>query len=601
MRRAIPSISRRRTLRGLTLMEALLALAIGGIVISQSVIGINAYTESVRIEAAAGQLQRLITATDQYAQDNYQTLVANAPQALPVTEIEPYLGQEVGPDPFGNTYSLATRTYPVTVPDPANPGSTVTVAALQVLIVGDNPAGGSEIDDDPLILADIANTAGDGAGFRAAQVTNGTTILDTCGTTTGLTNTDICGAFGSYIVDATNFTAGVTPTAELFGLVTKGDATFFEDYLYRYDYGDPELNTMRTDIDMGGNNIDRVNRIRQIDGIDFSGPNQEIVTSAGDLSIESAGNIGMFTSGTLTGTTLIRTGEIVLERTYDASSFPGGPILYDQVMPEIRTDNGGLNLNADYLLLGEARQPQFHTAGGTTLDSRVGGLDSELWAGIVQAQEIKSPAINSLFPTPTDALRLQRSHADSLSVFGIRSSYNPGGGGRYDISDGDVIAQHITLQDVTCADCGGSLSHILPKWRHMGTYYVADGGTGSTIPKPACTDNRTQSRSSAAGGGGLPGDDDPAFAEAGSDSRYESKIIIIPRQIAFDSGGSLDIDFRFRAVDTSATEWTAFANATDGVARGLAMTYCVFTGGEPDPSLPMPDLATGGATFTSLE
>ena len=110
MRRAIPSISRRRTLRGLTLMEALLALAIGGIVISQSVIGINAYTESVRIEAAAGQLQRLITATDQYAQDNYQTLVANAPQALPVTEIEPYLGQEVGRDPYRNTYSLATRT-----------------------------------------------------------------------------------------------------------------------------------------------------------------------------------------------------------------------------------------------------------------------------------------------------------------------------------------------------------------------------------------------------------------------------------------------------------------------------------------------------------
>ena len=156
----ISTLFRKKTLRGLSLLEAMLALGIGGIVITQSIFGLSEYTSGIQVQATASKLAILNRAADQFAADNFGNLVAAAPQQLPISVLEPYTANNIGPDAFGNTYALTTRAYQITVPDPVN-GGTKNEQALQVLVVGsfadptDTPMTG-----DLILRSDIANTAG---------------------------------------------------------------------------------------------------------------------------------------------------------------------------------------------------------------------------------------------------------------------------------------------------------------------------------------------------------------------------------------------------------------------------------------------------------
>jgi hypothetical protein len=195
--------------------------------------------------------------------------------------------------------------------------------------------------------------------------------------------------------------------------------------------------------------------------------------------------------------------------------------------------------------------------------------------------------VNSLHERTDDALRLQNID-NGETIFGKRVLYNPDGAGSiYEIADGDIRAQHAVVQDITCADCGGTLSQILPKWRHMGTYLIQDlisSPSGTIIPKPQCTQTKRNPATRS------PVGDNPGYLETPDDTRFTAKIVMIPKQIALGTAGDAQIRFNFYAQD-SGTNWIAFPSVrssipgfSGGIAEALAMTYCVFTGGDSDPA-----------------
>merc|ERR1712108_83293 len=86
--------------------------------------------------------------------------------------------------------------------------------------------------------------------------------------------------------------------------------------------------------------------------------------------------------------------------------------------------------------------------------------EGDLYARSTWTEEVRTDQINSLHPRIDDPLRLQKRNNGEVIV-GKRVRYSPNGS-RYEISDGKLTAQHVQVQDVTCADCGGSLSNLLP-------------------------------------------------------------------------------------------------------------------------------------------
>jgi len=584
-----------RKFRGLSLLEAMLALGIGGIVITQSVFGLQRYTSGLQVQAAASKLSILNRAADRYAEDNYSTLVANAPQQIPISVLAPYIGDNIGSDSFGNEYFLTTRTYLFPVLDPIS-GGTIQEQALQVLIVGAyaDPLQTAMIENLTL-RSDIAITAGSAAGFIALD---GLSCADGAGGVSP--DGAICGAFGAYSINSANFPATNFANAAVVSLVTKGDGTVYGDQLYRYDYGDPELNTMRTDLFMDNNRIVDPSEITGADIISMNGAGTSIIRTedASNLTIESAGSAlirsqnGSITFNSSTndyflGVTAAAAGPCV------SPSTTLDPCTQD--FARLSAENGRLRLNNTETVFGDKVALQH---GARVLRTGTGNI----WAGFGVFSDILTVGLNSLFDTSTDALRLQQNREFGEVIIGRRVRYTPDGtGGTYELSDGNLTAQHVQVQDISCADCGGSLASILPKWRHMGTYFIPDG-TARRVPKPQCTDNRTSTRVRAAIGNDL------AYADSNSDARYEAKIILIPRQMAFTetSGGAGVIDFRFDAID-SPTSWLTFATVTGGLASALAKTYCVFTGGNVDPTLSQGDIpnatdpATADPNFVRIE
>lgn len=556
---------------GLSLIEAMLALSLGAIVASQGYIGANNYSQSLKVQASASMLSRLTAAADRYAEDNFKTLLARAPQELPISVLTPYYGPNIGKDAFRTDYKLSTRTYNYNVSDGGT--GTRSEKALQVLVVGEHDPKGP-VATDSTLRAEIANTAGSGAGFI-------TTSTLTCQYNNGAatrTPGNICGSFGNYSFSANTFPAtdfnGANSNpldgASLVSLVTKGDSSVYGDQLYRYDFGDPELNTMHTDLDMDNNDIIDPDRIVGVNEIQVDGGSQKISTRTGALSIEAAGSISLN---------------------------PGNNNVRIQddngVAPVIHGSNGRLTLGQrnDYTSLGPIELNSISGKNGTR--TRYVGT-GRLYADDAYTNQVNTNEVNSLHADEYDALRLQNRALGEVIV-GKRIRYKPSGTGgpTYEISDGKITAQTLNVQDITCADCGGSLSNLLPKWRQMGSYYIDSGyfGTliGTFVPYPECTDTRrTPTNRNSTG-------EDPAYRETAADNRYEPKIVIVPKELGMDFEAKFKATYAFYA-RKGPTGWSVFPRvSTDstqaltpsqaGKATGLASTFCVFTGGsKPDPT-----------------
>lgn len=543
----------KRKLRGVSLLETLLALSIGGIVIASSVVGLRNYTEGVKVQASASMLDRLTAAADRYAEDNFEQLVARAPQELPISVLAPYYGNNIGSDAFRTQFRLSTRTYTYRATQPG--GGSSNEQALQVLVVGNIDPNGP-LQNDEIVRADVANTAGNGAGFVA---TDNLSCDDPGGPGTRPAG-DICGAFGTYSFDDADFGATNFANVGYLSLITKGDSSVYGDQLYRYDFGDPELNTMRTDLHMDDNDIIDPQRIRGVNGIDFDGGAQNITTRSGQLNVSPAGNLNL---------------QPATNRTILTSSGGGIPVLASN------TNVLQIGDNSETVHIGAAYQRRLVGGGYGTRTEVVSQAD--ITFDKAKGDELRVSEVNSLFKNNRDPLRLQNINNGEVIV-GKRVRYNPGGGsGVYEIADGNVRAQHMQVQDITCADCGGSLANILPRWRHMGTYYVEDlvsQPRGTYVPYPACSGTRRRAST-------RPGtNEEHEFRDSVWDQRYTPKIIVIPKELGFNQATSIQVVYSFYAVRYG-RGWMVYPRAEyndgsrdGGAATALAATYCVFEGGD---------------------
>jgi hypothetical protein len=539
----IRNIPKAPKFRGVSLLEAVLALGIGGIVITSSAIGIGEYTTGVRVQATAGMLDRLTKATDRYAEDNYEQLLANAPQELPINVVAPYYASNIRQDAFRNDFVLTTRSYQITVPDPRNPGSTVLEDALQVMVVAVKPPN-SELDQDVVLRAEIANTSGGASGFVARDELT----CQNAANTAPRPNDHICGSFGAYSFDPSTFPATNFADAAYVGLVTKGDSSVYGDQLYRYNYSDPELNTMHTDIIMEENSILNPNEIDGVNTIRMDAPTSLIEATGSALDITSAGTIRVEAA----------------DHTLRIQSEPGFT-----GWANIEAEGGqGLKLNEDSVTIGDL-VPETH---GPWLQ-HVG--TGNIYSDISRSEEVRAGAVNSKFRQSDDPLRIQHFRGGE-AIIGNRVRYRPTGANSvYEISDGKLMAQHISLQDITCADCGGTLSEILPKWRHMGTYMVVGS---ATVPKPNCDNNRRGGTVRSAIGA------HQMYWDGSSDRRYEQKILVIPRDLGSGNGNDGErIGWYFNAQDWG-PNWRVRVDVHNARGNALAATYCVFTGGDANPA-----------------
>jgi type II secretory pathway pseudopilin PulG len=570
----------RRKLRGISLLETLLSLAVGGVVIVSSVQGLTRYTESVKVQATASLITRLNVAADLYAQDNYDNLVAAAPQELAIGVLQPYFGSNIRQDAFKNSYVMSTRTYIYQTPDPVN-GGLMNQNALQVLIVGRNPDQ-TRLDEKISLRSEIANSAGADAGFISL-------IDGMCqdNTGTGLPVGSICGSFGSCAIQASQFPATNFANAAVVSMVTKGDSSVYGDQLYRYNYGDPELNTMHTTLNMDDNEIINAATIRGNQIIEQEGPTSRITNREGTIQLEARNDVRIDAD----------TNHIIITDNAAGSK------------PTIRSSTGALQFG---------RGGQGISVGDETSNTiRQIGSGAPLGTGYILSDrlfgnEARIGAINSLHKRREDPLRLQQ-FARGEVVIGNRARYTPARGrgsssSRYELSDGQLTAGVIKAQDITCADCGGNLSDILPRWRHMGTYFVNESTGGVNVPKPNCSLSRRDEINR-----GTMGDESPV-SNSSRDPRYAPRILILPKHIVQgnNSFGRAGFDIEFFARDISGNRWRVYANTPGDQARveALAMTYCVFLGGPPaklyphNPSnsvYPTRSNTPGGGSWTVME
>lgn len=216
--------------RGFTLIETALALGISALVLTSALYLFLERSEEERDQVAAEQLRYVAQAARKYVIAE-GTAIATNTTVTPATLIaDGYLPDGFSDEsPYGQNYRVLIRQVSPTVND--------------IIVV---TTGGQDIDDGS--LGRIATLAGAQGGFIAD---GSTTITGTFG---GWTSTTAIWAV-----------TGTTPQeghlAATLGFDTRALAA---DYLYRGAIpGQPEANTMRTDLDMGTtndiNNADDVN------------------------------------------------------------------------------------------------------------------------------------------------------------------------------------------------------------------------------------------------------------------------------------------------------------------------------------------------------
>lgn len=561
-----------RKIKGLTLIETLMALTVGGMIITGSVEGVVNYNQSIKVQAAALLLNRVHEAADQYASDNFDVLVTNAPQSFNnINNLNPYLGNPVLQDPFRAAYRMHTRTYNYTTRDPAT-GGNVTKTALQLLVevrrTGANPDQVNELDQDPAIRVQVANSAGPNAGFRS-------TMDGQCSAQNGSSRPtgSICGAYGSYSVGP-NYFSNTDGRTRYVSMVTKGDSSVYGDQLYRYDFGDPELNTMHTDLNMDANEIN----------------NAEVITDTSLFEMKNRPGAS--------GRSVIRNnqGALAIIADTEVRLQPGNneTLLVDTGAgyPSIKSNTNTMQLGdgGDNVFIGDRRVDTV-AFGGSTRASALGTGD--LFIGRMNGDTARLKTVNSLHQVEHDPLRLQKFRNGEV-VIGSRVDYRPdpgrsGARERYALSDGKLTTGIITTQDITCADCGGNLSQILPRWRHMGTYFISNemkgADSGQIVPKPECQVNRRDALTRGSAG------DEPSYFDTSQDNRYEPKIMLIPKHMktmsvpnGWEQTTRFDIELQAKSINGS--QWRVWTNnelgntnTRDVKVEAFALTYCVFVGG----------------------
>ncbi len=238
----------RRSNRGVTLVEVLFALAVSAIIAVSGMYWMNRNAAQLRSKGAADQLNIVADAAASYVHNNYAALetsiaTAGGKMALSLQPLRDagYLpADSFTSNPYGASYEIWLRESGV--------GPNTSIEAMVVAAGGYDPG---EVD-----LPNAAIMAGGKSGF--VKPANPNTVL---------------GAYGGWRASLTDF-KGASASSEpvrLASIVHFNRDQVMDDYLYRYSVdGHPEVNTMNTDIDMGGQDGYTASAVKNASGFRIS-------------------------------------------------------------------------------------------------------------------------------------------------------------------------------------------------------------------------------------------------------------------------------------------------------------------------------------------
>lgn len=258
----------RRRQRGVTLIEAALALGIVTVVIAGFAALLAQSSEATRAQSAGAQLKTVTAAAQSYAKANFtalQTQAAGGGFAVPLSTLTAggFLPQNfVNTNPYGQGYTILVQP----VPGPA---------AVDVLIA---TFGGTSIPDR--LIAKAASVADAAGGYVSAQ--NPTTIQ---------------GAYGGWQDSTARWAFGGAPTSGRLAATLSFKNGQIAEFLYRDQVpGHPEANRMETALDLGGNNIENV-LLLNAQSVNATGTVTAQTVAAQTFSANNADVTGALTAG----------------------------------------------------------------------------------------------------------------------------------------------------------------------------------------------------------------------------------------------------------------------------------------------------------------
>lgn len=216
------------------------ALIAGVILLPTLYMGVSTYADQVRATATALQMAHIQKAAEAYITTNAAAVEANSTASSPAIITVPML-VNTGFLPNGfNSMNPYGQTWQVQVLQPA-------ANQLQALVLG---VGGNAIPAKQSGM--IATTAGDSGGVIGGG--SGDFAVPGCA------GGEACGAYAGWSVSTAGYqnVAAAHPAA----LIEYANNQLQSDYLYRVAVpGQPQLNTMQTNLNMGANNINNAQNV----------------------------------------------------------------------------------------------------------------------------------------------------------------------------------------------------------------------------------------------------------------------------------------------------------------------------------------------------
>jgi hypothetical protein len=236
------------------------ALIAGVILLPALYTGISNYGDQIRATATALQMAHIQKAAEAYITTNAAAVDANSTASSPAIITVPML-VNTGFLPNGfNSMNPYGQTWQVQVLQPA-------ANQLQALVLG---VGGNAITAKQSGM--IATTAGDSGGVIGGG--SGDFAVPGC------SGGEACGAYAGWSVSTAGYqnVAAAHPAA----LIEYANNQLQSDYLYRVAVpGQPQLNTMQTNLNMGANNINNAQNVNVNQDVTLGNPSAATGGSAG--------------------------------------------------------------------------------------------------------------------------------------------------------------------------------------------------------------------------------------------------------------------------------------------------------------------------------
>jgi len=294
----------RRARRGLTLIEAALALMVAAVVMVGLAQLISGAADTSRARVTADRLQQVTAAAKSYIQANFSQLYADAATAPVVVRAVGTDGTSlrergflpstyVDQNAFGQQHAVVIRRI---VPNPPVPGVQPRLEAVVTT------QGGTPIPDR--MLGQIATFMGADAGFMLSSPP---------ATLSG----QITGVGGGWQTPATLWTAGAATPApgHVMASMAFNEGVLVGDYLHRRDIGIPEANTMRTSLNMAGSDV---NNIRAL-----TGNGNTVTMSTGQVDVNTSLNVAnnvVAGNNMVAGNNVVAGGEVTGDRFIDGDN-----------------------------------------------------------------------------------------------------------------------------------------------------------------------------------------------------------------------------------------------------------------------------------------